>query len=147
MRHAAKRDDVEPAIVQALELAGWTVIKVSDEGFPDLVCLRRGVIRLLECKGPGKGLTLAQQKAFPRIEAGGVPVHVVHTPAEALLAVAQGVESELGHRPDWGVGVLEEMKGLLAESERLMGPTSRHAVTPAYQRAQTDAVLPKRREK
>jgi hypothetical protein len=58
-----------------------------------------------------------------------------------------GVESELGPRQapefDW----LEAMKDLQAESERLMGPSPRFVVTPAYQKAQTEAVVPKRRAK
>lgn len=95
MRHAAKRDDTEPAIVQALELAGWTVVKVSDTGFPDLACFRRGVVRFLECKGPDGALTPAQEKTFGRIQGALVTVHVVRTPEEALMAVGAPVEGVL----------------------------------------------------
>lgn len=95
MRHAAKRDDSEPGIIQALELAGWTVIPISDTGAPDLLCCRRGVIKLLECKTEGRGLTPAQQKTFARIQGAMVTVHVVRTPEEALYAVRAPVEGIL----------------------------------------------------
>ncbi len=93
--HGAKRDDAEPNIVTALELAGWTVIKVSDAGFPDLVCLRKCVVRFLEVKSPGGTLTAAQEKTFRRIQGAMVPVHVVRTPEEALMAVRAPVEGIL----------------------------------------------------
>lgn len=156
MRHAAKRDDVEPAIVDALEAAGWTVVKVSDKGFPDLACFRRGVVRLLECKGPDGDLTPAQEKTFRRIGAAHVTVHVVRTPTEALLAVAQGVEGVLGplviptrtpcdscHERPRGIGlsVCEPC------AKAIYGGPSRPVVTPAYQKAQTEAVVPKKRRK
>lgn len=124
LRHAAKRDDTEPVIVKALELAGWTVVKVSDGGFPDLVCCRRGVVRFLEVKSPGGTLTDAQEKTFRRIEAALVTVHVVRTPEEALLAVGAPME-----------GVLPPLS------------TKGHLVTPAYQKAQTAAVVPLKRKR
>lgn len=93
--HGAKRDDTEPAIVTALELAGWTVIKVSDAGFPDLVVLRKGVVRFLEVKSPGGTLTPAQEKTFRRIQGAMATVHVVRTPEEALMAVRAPVEGIL----------------------------------------------------
>jgi hypothetical protein len=52
-RRAAKRDVVEPAIVAALERAGW---EVHRELPVDLLCLKRVGntvrVRLLECKSP-----------------------------------------------------------------------------------------------
>lgn len=60
---------------------------------------------------------------------------------------ALGVESELGPRQAPKADWLEAMKEIQAESERLMGPSPRYVVTPAYQKAQTDAVLPKRKTK
>lgn len=95
MRWAAKRDANEPEIVAALEMAGWTVIKVSDSGFPDLLCARKGVLKLLEVKMPDGELTPAQEKTFARIQRALVSVHVVRTPEEALMAVKAPVESEL----------------------------------------------------
>lgn len=95
MRRAAKRDANEPEIVEALELAGWTVVKISDSGLPDLLCLRRGVTRLVEVKAPDGHLTSAQEKTFKRIQGAMVPVHVVRTPEEALYAVRAPVEGIL----------------------------------------------------
>lgn len=87
MRAAAKRDANEPEVVRALELAGWTVVRVSDTGFPDLVAVRRGVLRLLEVKGPKGELTEAQVKLHQRLSAAGLPVAIVRSPEEALAAV------------------------------------------------------------
>lgn len=51
--HNAKRDAVEPEIVEALEKAGW---EVHRELPVDLLCLKRAgnavKVRLLECKTP-----------------------------------------------------------------------------------------------
>lgn len=123
MRRAAKRDTTEPGIVKALEAAGWTVIRISDTGAPDLLAIRRGVLTALECKSPGGTLTPAQQTAFMRWAAAGLPVKVVRTPEEALMAVGATVE-----------GVLQPL-------------VSGHVVTPEFQREQTEAVVPKRRRK
>lgn len=175
MRHAAKRDANEPEIVRALELSGWTVIPVSDTGVMDLLCIRRGVVRLLEVKGPKGKLTPAQERTFARIHAAGGTVHVVRTPAEALHAVALGVESELGPvakmdalyravkaapqddmlipvHPDSIAGQairrLVEERGFIDEvihPDRRPFSLGGIVVTPAYQKAQTEAVVPKRR--
>jgi hypothetical protein len=147
---AAKRDQNEPEIVRALELAGWSVFTVSDTGLMDLLCIRRGVIRLLEVKGPKGKLTPAQEKTFARIHAALGTVHVVRTPSEALHAVALGVESELGP--------LESARGFvmpppaiqrqIEESQRTASvQLAGYRVTPAYQKAQTESVVPKRRKK
>lgn len=110
--------------MRALELAGWTVLKVSDTGLPDLVCLRRGVVKFLECKSPGGNLTPAQEYTFRRFAAALVTVHVVRTPEEALMAVGAPVEGALPPLPAKG-----------------------HLVTPAYQKAQTAAVVPPKRKR
>lgn len=166
LRHAAKRDANEAEIVRALELAGWAVIPVSDTGVMDLLCIRRGVIRLLEVKGPKGKLTPAQERTFARIHAAGGTVHVVRTPAEALHAVALGVESELGPvskmdrlwaamkpTPTGGYllpvhpsnyGMLAD--GIAAGAIEMGDDGVGHVVTTAYQKAQTEAVVPKRRK-
>ncbi|NNC17642.1 hypothetical protein HJC22_18145 [Corallococcus exiguus] len=87
MRWAAQRDDVEPAVVQALQLAGWTVERVSAPGFPDLLCCRRGQVVLLEVKSKRGRMELAQVELHARLRAAGVVVAVVTTPEEALAAV------------------------------------------------------------
>jgi len=99
MRYASKRDENEPAIVQALELAGWTVVPVSSRGAPDLLCARRGVLKLLEVKGPDGDLTPAQEETFARLAGALVTVHVVRTPEEALMAVRAPVEGVLPPLP------------------------------------------------
>lgn len=49
MRRAAKRDLVEPAIVEALQAAGWQVWR---ELPCDLLCFKAGTWRTLEAKSP-----------------------------------------------------------------------------------------------
>lgn len=141
MRWAAKRDSNEPEIVKALERAGWTVVKVSDKGVPDLLCFRRGVVKMLEVKGPDGALTPAQVETFTRIHAALVTVHVVRTPEEALMAVGAPVESEL--KPIPGLPMMPT--GLQRTIREHCGPG--HVVTPAFQREQTEAVVPKKRRK
>lgn len=80
-RRAAKRDEVEPAIVAALEKAGVRVWRLSRPF--DLLAHRAGVWHVLEVKGDKGKLTEAQQRDL----AGNLPVHVVRTPDEALRAV------------------------------------------------------------
>lgn len=162
MRHAAKRDANEPEIVEALELSGWTVIPVSDTGVMDLLCIRRGVVKLLEVKSAKGKLTPAQEKTFARIHAAGGTVHVVRTPAEALHAVALGVESELGTRM---TPFQQRQADAYFESamryvipppivQRQIEESQRTAsvqlaglrLPPAYQKEQTEAVVPKRRK-
>lgn len=88
MRWAAQRDEAEPAVVQALELAGWTVERVSAPGFPDLLCVRRGVAVLLEVKSKGGRMKPAQVQLHARLRTAGLVVAIVTTPEEALDAVA-----------------------------------------------------------
>jgi len=90
MRLAAKRDATEAGIIAALQLAGWSVIRLSDTGAPDLLAIRHGVVRPIECKSPGGELTPAQRKAFVRWEVAGLPVVVARTPEEALAATGAG---------------------------------------------------------
>ncbi|MBM7117614.1 VRR-NUC domain-containing protein [Archangium primigenium] len=87
MRWAAQRDKAEPAVVQALQLAGWTVEKVSAPGFPDLLCVRRGQVVLLEVKSERGRMQRAQVELHARVRAAGLVVAVVTTPEEALAAV------------------------------------------------------------
>lgn len=78
MRHAAKRDAVEAAIVEALERCGMIVLRLSDPGIPDLLVGRHFYgnepsWRLIEVKSPGKSLTPAQERLrerawFPVVE-------------------------------------------------------------------------------
>lgn len=90
MRRAARRDDNEGALVQAIEAAGWAVFRVSDEGLPDLFVVRRGECRWIEVKGAKGKLTPAQEKVHARLKANGFSVFVVRTVDEALAAVKGG---------------------------------------------------------
>lgn len=91
-RYAARRDENEPEIVEALQAAGWAVHRTNAPGFPDLVCARGRRIVLIEVIGDQKakkyrksaGLTPAQV-AFHRSWPG--VIHKVRSPAEALQVV------------------------------------------------------------
>ena len=87
MRWAAQRDAAEPAVVRALRLAGWTVEQVSAPGFPDLLCVRRGQVALLEVKSKGGRMKPAQVALHARLRAAGLVVAIVTTPEEGLAAV------------------------------------------------------------
>lgn len=142
MRHAARRDDTEPDIVKALEIAGWTVIRLSDKGAPDLLAIRRGRLVPIECKSPGGTLTPAQEAAFQRWLAAGLPVRVAFTPADALAAVASGVEGVL---PPLRCHVASCAQDVPCRVHGLAPSPAGHLVTPAYQKAQTAAVVPPKR--
>jgi hypothetical protein len=61
-RRAARRDQVEPAIVAALAQCGWQVMRLSIPGAPDLLCCRAGVIVLCEVKARTGKLTKDQRE-------------------------------------------------------------------------------------
>jgi hypothetical protein len=88
VRTAAKRDDAERAIIEALEAAGATVQQLSGGGIPDLLVGVAGRTVLLEVKGDAGSLT-GPQVLWLAWWCGG-PVSVVSTPAEALAAVGAG---------------------------------------------------------
>jgi len=83
-RHNPKRDASEPGIVNALEAAGYWVVRVDKP--LDLIVGRRGYERiiLLECKSKGGSLT-ADQLKFMQISEGATRF-VVFTPEQALAA-------------------------------------------------------------
>ena len=93
-RRAAKVDESQPAIVDALRKRGakvWSLATVG-RGFPDLLVVApgmgaRSVWALLEVKTPGGRLTPAQVEwhaANPGV------AHVVTTPDEAIAIVFGG---------------------------------------------------------
>jgi hypothetical protein len=90
VRFAAKRDANEPAIIAALQLAGWSIFQVGATGFPDLVAVRKGTSHFLEVKQPKGTLTPAQEKLHRRMEAAGLKVHVVRTADEGRGAGGGG---------------------------------------------------------
>ena len=83
-RRALKRDDSEPAIVEALQAAGAHVERMHRP--VDLLIRFRGQWFLLEAKTPGANLNRndrAKQRAFCRDHS----VPIVSTPEEALRAI------------------------------------------------------------
>jgi hypothetical protein len=140
VRWAAKRDANEGDIVKALEAAGWLVMKISDKGAPDLLCARKGVLKLVEVKGPKGKLTPAQVESHQRLAASLVTVHVVTTPEEALAAVGAVVEGVL--EPAATVERFSDPGNDTDDTKPFAFPRSGIRVTPAYQKEQTEAVVP-----
>jgi hypothetical protein len=120
MRWAAQRDETEPAVVTALQLAGWTVEKVSAPGFPDLLCVRRGVAVLLEVKSRRGRMKPAQVELHARLRAAGLAVAVVTTPEEALAAVRGDVQRTALTEP------AERRRGAPRSLASLATPNTRH---------------------
>lgn len=61
VRHNAKRDSNEPAIVEYLRKSGCKVDRISGTGVPDLLVGFHGHNILMEVKMPGKKLRPAQE--------------------------------------------------------------------------------------
>ncbi len=76
---ARRRDFNEAAIVSALEAIGVTVLRLSGDGVPDLLCYSRGAWLPLEVKRPRGQLTRSQQQR--QVQA---PCPIVTSPEEAL---------------------------------------------------------------
>lgn len=85
-RHAAKRDQTEAAIVDALERCGFAVLRLSQPNVPDLLVSRAGAATLIEVKTGTKPLSKGQQ-AFQAWWHG--PVAVLRS-VEDALAFATG---------------------------------------------------------
>lgn len=88
MRRAAKRDENEAKIVQALRMIpGVSVVHLSAPGVPDLLVGRAGVNYLMEIKGKRGKLTEPEQAFF---ETWTGQVDIVRTIEDALRVI--GVE-------------------------------------------------------
>ena len=61
MRRAAKRDAIEPAIVEVLERCGWTVTPISIPHGPDLIAGKNGITELIENKTGNRSLKAGQR--------------------------------------------------------------------------------------
>lgn len=61
MRRAARRDSTEPEIVQMFEAHGWTVVRLSQKGVPDLAVTKGRLTLWVECKSKRGSLTEAQK--------------------------------------------------------------------------------------
>lgn len=106
-KRAARRDDSEGPIVEALRAAGASVTVIGmGDGVPDLLCGFRGTTYLLEVKAPlgPRGGNRGRSTGAARVSAGGdgtlsrdqlawwaawrgAPPVIVRTPAEALAAI------------------------------------------------------------
>lgn len=79
-RWNAKRDANEPAIVDALEMIGVKVYRLSEASLPDLLCYHpRDGFKLLEVKMPKEHLNFLQETTAKHL-----PIAVVRSVAEAL---------------------------------------------------------------
>lgn len=83
-RHAAKRDAIEPEVIQALRSAGARVWQLSRPF--DLLCGFSGRFTVLEVKSGKRGRLTPAQRSDLAIS-DGLPVHVVRSVDEALQAV------------------------------------------------------------
>lgn len=79
-RYAAKRDESEPQIIEALEAVGACWVKLD---LFDLLVQFRGQLFMLECK-TGNAKPTKSQRA---LEALGWPLIYVRTPEDALQAL------------------------------------------------------------
>lgn len=91
MRRAAKVDRNQDEIVGALRAAGATVQSLAaiGKGVPDLLCAFRDGMYLLEVKDGAK-VPSARALTDDQVRwhaAWGCPVHVVHSPEQALRAI------------------------------------------------------------
>ena len=93
-RYAARRDENEREIIDALKLAGWSVYQADGRGFPDLVVAKGPRTYLLEVIAPPKdrnhghsqipGLTEVQVHFHLHWKG---TIHIVRSVAEALEVV------------------------------------------------------------
>lgn len=101
MRRASRRDAGESLIVASLRAAGAAVFRLDGKDLPDLICLHRGRVFLLEAKAPlgprggsnHRNLRPGQAEFRAVAKSRGVEVHVVRNASEALAAI--GIELEV----------------------------------------------------
>ncbi len=82
MRRAARRDNIEALVVEALRKSGCSVQRLSAKGVPDLLVYYKD-LRLLEIKGED-GVLTPDQIAWKTAWRG--KVYICRTPMEALIA-------------------------------------------------------------
>lgn len=87
MRIAARRDDTEASIVDALRQAGVQVWRLSQPGVPDLLCAYRGAYVTVECKSPGGKLKGGQRDFIDAAAQQGCKVIVAYTAEDALRGI------------------------------------------------------------
>lgn len=93
IRIAHRRDKPERGIIYRLRLAGWAVFPLTGTpGLPDLLCVKRGALHLVEVKEEGGPVTLAQVKMHKALLRCGYVVAIVSTPEEALEVLENGAQ-------------------------------------------------------
>jgi len=95
-RRAAKRDDNEKTIVDALRASGCSVVRTSGAGLPDLAIGWRGLNIWAEVKGPQGKLT-PPQAAWHSAWRGGKP-YVLRSVAD-IGAMLDAAAREARWRP------------------------------------------------
>lgn len=73
MRRAAKRDTSEESIVETFRALGWSVLRISDKGAPDLLVGRQQHLVLVEVK-TGKGKLTTHQERWHQVWTGPKPL-------------------------------------------------------------------------
>jgi hypothetical protein len=94
MRRAAKIDQNQPAIVEALRADGWSVQSLAQigKGCPDLLISRDGETIVVECKMPGERLNKDQLDWLDKWQG----IYVIATdPADTV--------AEVHHLPNFGL--------------------------------------------
>jgi len=86
-RVAARRDQNEKVICEALNRVGVVTWRISAPGVPDLLCGHRGRWFLIEVKFKRAGLSPDQQRFHAVAATLKLPVHTVRTVEEALDVV------------------------------------------------------------
>ena len=91
MRRLARTDRNHAAIVGALRAIGWYVIDLSraGAGIPDLLCVRGGIVKLVEVKDGAKPasrrkLTAKQVELHGECQLAGVPVVILESVEQAV---------------------------------------------------------------
>lgn len=92
---ASRSNNSERDVIEGLEQDGWVV---HTRGWPDLLCVRDGVIRLIEVKPSyNRRLSTHQQALFAALSQAGIPVEVVTSRKRGVIPRA--VQALRDHRP------------------------------------------------
>lgn len=71
-------NDREAQCARELEADGYTIFK---RGWPDILAVKDGEVRMIEVKPPGGRLKPTQQKVADALESAGIHVEVWHSAA------------------------------------------------------------------
>lgn len=86
MRLKARRDGTEDPIIEGLEKAGYSVVKISQANVPDLLVCKDGRAWFVECKSKYGTLRDGQAKFIEQWQ--GCPIIVAKTLEEVLSVIA-----------------------------------------------------------